>query len=116
MDIDIISLIEVPFEYSKPLWVNMTNVSSNSNFFQLNVMTRTDAPEGQINRIYRNGNYVTQMDAVGPDDFNQTGGYSSFAAGDVFQFRAYNSLTGKEYLLYETTYEQLTASGVFNIE
>ncbi|EDU4666969.1 hypothetical protein QF91_004409 [Salmonella enterica subsp. salamae] len=56
------------------------------------------------------------MDAVGPDDFNQTGGYSSFAAGDVFQFRAYNSLTGKEYLLCETTYEQLTASGVFNIE
>ncbi|EDR5867421.1 hypothetical protein GUD10_002990 [Salmonella enterica] len=42
--------------------------------------------------------------------------YSSFAAGDVFQFRAYNSLTGKEYLLCETTYEQLTASGVFNIE
>lgn len=32
MDIDLISLVEVPFEYSKPLWVNMTNVSSSSNF------------------------------------------------------------------------------------
>lgn len=35
-------------------------------------MARTDAPEGLINRIYRNGNYVTQMDAVGPDVFKRT--------------------------------------------
>lgn len=35
-------------------------------------MTPTDAPEGLINRIYRNGNYVTQMDAVGPDVFKLT--------------------------------------------
>lgn len=116
MDIDLISLVEVPFEYSKPLWVNMTNLEGPNNFFQINLMTRTDAPQGQINRIYRNGNYTVLMDAVGPDDFNQTGGYTFFAAGDVFQIRAYDSLTGKEYLLCELTYEQLMATGVCNIE
>ncbi|AGR57238.1 hypothetical protein [Salmonella bongori] len=116
VDIDLISLVAVPFEYSKPLWVNMTNVGTSKDFFQINLMTRTDAPEGQINRIYRNGSYVALMDAVGPDDFNQTGGYSAFAAGDVYQIRAYDELTTKEYLLCELTYEQLMAAGVCNIE
>lgn len=68
MDISLISLVEVPFAYGKALRLNMTN----GNFFPLNVMTRTDASEGPINRIYRNGNYVTQMDAVGPDVFKRT--------------------------------------------
>ncbi|HFG6061024.1 hypothetical protein LEH94_19105 [Salmonella enterica] len=72
MDISLISLVEVHFAYGKPLRLNMSDVSSGSNFFPLNVMTRTDAPEGPINRIYRNGNYVTQMDAVGPDVFKLT--------------------------------------------
>ncbi|WP_320204983.1 dihydrodipicolinate reductase C-terminal domain-containing protein, partial [Salmonella enterica] len=60
------------FDMRDVLRLNMTNVSSGSNFFPLNVMTRTDASEGPINRIYRNGNYVTQMDAVGPDVFKRT--------------------------------------------
>lgn len=67
-----ISLVEVPFAYGKSLRLNMSDVSSGSNFFPLNVITRTDAPEGLINLIYRNGNYVTQMDAVGPDVFKRT--------------------------------------------
>lgn len=48
MDISLISLVEVPFAYGKALRLNMTNVSSGSNFFPLNVMTRTDASEGQL--------------------------------------------------------------------
>ncbi|KYJ00645.1 hypothetical protein AIZ09_23285 [Salmonella enterica subsp. enterica serovar Typhimurium] len=50
----------------------MTFVSSGCNFFLLIVMTRTDASEGPIIRIYRNGNFVTLMDAVGPDVFKRT--------------------------------------------
>lgn len=90
MDISLISLVEVHFAYGKPLRLNMTNVSSGSNFFLLNVMTRTDAPERSINRIYRNGNYVTQMDAVGPD---------------VFKLTVLNAKTTAEHVVGEETVE-----------
>lgn len=33
MDISLISLVEVHFAYDKPLRLNMTNISSGSNFF-----------------------------------------------------------------------------------
>ncbi|EBR5237760.1 hypothetical protein KIN91_002192 [Salmonella enterica subsp. enterica serovar Durban] len=68
----------------------MSDVSSGSNFFPLNVMTLTDAPEGPINRIYRNGNYVTQMDAVGPD---------------VFKLTILNAKTTSEHVVGEETVE-----------
>lgn len=53
-------------------------------------MTLTDAPEGPINRIYRNGNYVTQMDAVGPD---------------VFKLTILNAKTTSEHVVGEETVE-----------
>lgn len=53
-------------------------------------MTRTDAPEGLINRIYRNGNYVTQMDTVGPD---------------VFKLTILNAKTTSEHVVGEETVE-----------
>ncbi|ELW8596406.1 hypothetical protein ACSQVP_001600 [Salmonella enterica] len=56
----------------------------------MNVMARTDAPEGLINRIYRNGNYVTQMDAVGPD---------------VFKLTILNAKTTSEHVVGEETVE-----------
>ncbi len=90
MDISLISLVEVPFAYGKPLRLNMSDVSSGSNFFPLNVMIRTDAPEGLINRIYRNGNYVTQMDAVGPE---------------VFKLTILNAQTAAEHVVGEETVE-----------
>lgn len=90
MDISLISLVEVHFAYDKPLQLNMSDVSSGSNFFPLNVMPLTDAPEGPINRIYRNGNYVTQMDAVGPD---------------VFKLTILNAKTTSEHVVGEETVE-----------
>lgn len=90
MDISLISLVEMPFAYGRPLRLNMTNVSSGSNFFPLNVMTRTDAPEGLINRIYRHGNYITQMDSVGPD---------------VFKLTILNAKTAAEHVVGEETVE-----------
>lgn len=90
MDISLISLVEVPFAYGKPLRLNMSDVSSGSNFFPLNVMIRTDAPEGPINRIYRNGNCITQMDAVGPD---------------VFKLTILNAKTTSEHVVGEETVE-----------
>lgn len=53
-------------------------------------MARTDAPEGLINRIYSNGNYVTQMDAVGPD---------------VFKLTILNAKTTAEHIVGEETVE-----------
>lgn len=53
-------------------------------------MTLTDAPEGPINRIYRNGNYVTQMDAVG---------------SDVFKLTILNAQTAAEHVVGEETVE-----------
>lgn len=53
-------------------------------------MTLTDALEGPINRIYRNGNYVTQMDAVGPD---------------VFKLTILNAQTAAEHVVGEETVE-----------
>ncbi|EIC7149087.1 hypothetical protein [Salmonella sp. 741265098_PSA] len=56
----------------------------------MNVMARTDAPEGLINCIYRNGNYVTQMDAVGPE---------------IFKLTILNAQTAAEHVVGEETIE-----------
>lgn len=58
-------------------------------------MTRTDAPEGPINRIYRNGNYVTQMDAVGPDVFKVTILNAKTTAEHVVGEENYRNMNGE---------------------